>query len=66
MKRIIYILLISHFSSLISISQSVTPYLTLNTEMHTAMIWHISTDASGKYILTCSYDKTAKLWNAKD
>ncbi|MCB0588244.1 MAG: WD40 repeat domain-containing protein, partial [Phaeodactylibacter sp.] len=41
---------------------STTPILTLNTEMHTAMIRHISTDRRGRYLLACSRDKTAKLW----
>ena len=44
--------------------QTTTPMLTLNTPMHTAKISRISTDKNGKYILTCSDDKTAKLWNA--
>jgi len=48
-----------------SLAQTTTPMFTLNTPMHTAKINRISTDKLGKYILTCSDDKTAKLWNAK-
>lgn len=48
----------------LTIAQRTQPILTLNTEMHTAKIGRISTDAAGKYVLTCSKDKTAKLWNA--
>ncbi|WP_020537917.1 caspase family protein [Lewinella cohaerens] len=39
-------------------------FLTLNTEMHTAKIHRIATDAQGKYVLTASNDKTAKLWDS--
>ncbi|MCX6258344.1 MAG: caspase family protein [Bacteroidia bacterium] len=60
------LIIMSHISYLITFSQSVTPFLTLNTDMHTAAIRSISTDSQGKYILTCSDDKTAKLWNASD
>ena len=45
-------------------AQTTEPILQLNTEMHTAMINRISTDAKGKYLLTASKDKTAKLWDA--
>ena len=41
------------------------PVLILNTEMHTGEIKRIDVDAAGKYVLTSSNDKTAKLWNAK-
>lgn len=44
-------------------AQPTDPILTLNTEMHTAAIRRISTDSRGRYLLTCSLDKTAKLWN---
>lgn len=47
-------------------SQTTTPILTLNTEMHTAAIKRISTDSRGRYLLTCSNDKTAKLWELAD
>lgn len=49
----------------LAIAQTTDPLLTLNTEMHTARINRISSDAAGKYILTCSNDKTAKLWDAQ-
>lgn len=41
------------------------PILTLNTAMHTASIRRVSSDAEGKFILTSSFDKTAKLWDAQ-
>lgn len=40
------------------------PYLRINTKMHTAMVRRISIDANGKYLLSCSDDKTAILWDA--
>jgi WD40 repeat protein len=42
------------------------PFLTLNPGMHTARIGRISTDARGRYLLTASDDKTAKLWSLPD
>ncbi|MBD3383951.1 hypothetical protein GF407_03400 [candidate division KSB1 bacterium] len=43
--------------------QNTLPQLRLNTKMHTARINRLSTDALGRYILTASFDKTAKLWD---
>lgn len=45
---------------------SLEPFLSLNTEMHTAMSRYISTDRRNRYALTCSDDKTAKLWRLSD
>ncbi|CCK80691.1 caspase family protein [Desulfobacula toluolica] len=42
------------------------PMLRLNTNMHAAMVKRISSDAAGRVFLTCSDDKTARLWNADD
>jgi WD40 repeat protein len=42
-----------------------SPFLILNTDMHTSDIARIDTDAEGRYILTVSKDKTAKLWDAQ-
>jgi hypothetical protein len=39
------------------------PQLTLNLAMHSAMIKRIDLDAEGRYLLTASRDKTAKLWD---
>ncbi len=47
-----------------TVAQITNPILRLNTKMHTSRIRRISTDAAGKYLLTVSEDKTAKLWNA--
>ena len=41
------------------------PMLRLGTEMHFATVRRISSDASGRYILTCSDDKTARLWDGE-
>lgn len=63
MKKIVLLSILLY--PLIGIAQYEDPILTLNTEMHTAKLWRIDTDAAGKYVLTCSNDKTAKLWNAE-
>lgn len=46
-------------------AQTAEPILRLNLEMHNATIERISTDTEGKYILTTSTDKTAKLWDGE-
>ena len=65
MKNLFLTLLIFHFSLFILNSQTTKPILRLNTTMHTSTINRIDTDAEGKYLLTASADKTAKLWNAQ-
>jgi len=69
MKKLLTALFIIQFSIIsfqlsIVTAQTTKPILRLNSQMHTAKINRISTDAAGKYILTASSDKTAKLWDA--
>jgi WD40 repeat protein len=45
-------------------AQPAVPILRLENGMHTAKSSRIATDAAGKYLLTCSDDKTARLWDA--
>ncbi|MBI1890555.1 MAG: caspase family protein [Burkholderiales bacterium] len=40
-----------------------TPILRIETEMHTASINRIATDAAGQYAVTASTDKTLRVWN---
>jgi WD40 repeat protein len=47
-----------------AMAQTTQPILRLNTTMHFGYIARISTDAQGRYMLSCSWDKTAKLWDA--
>ena len=49
--------------SLIAAEPSAKPFLRIEAGMHTATIRHIATDAAGRVALTCSDDKTAKLWS---
>lgn len=39
------------------------PILRVNLDGHTATISRLATDASGRLVLTCSKDKTARLWS---
>lgn len=48
-----------------SFAQITEPILRLNTPMHSAKIRVLSMDKKGQYVLTASYDKTAKLWDAQ-
>ncbi|MBL9115748.1 MAG: caspase family protein [Verrucomicrobiaceae bacterium] len=43
-----------------------TPTLTVEVGMHTAGITDVDTSADGSLILTCSDDKTARLWSVED
>ncbi len=61
-----FLLITIHHSTLTLHCQISDPILRLNNPMHTAMINRISTDSHGKYLLTASMDKTAKLWDAKN
>jgi len=39
------------------------PFLRIETGMHTAAIWRIDTDAAGRFLVTGSEDKTARVWD---
>jgi WD40 repeat protein len=45
-------------------SISSEPILRLNTEMHTSNGFRVDSDAAGRYVITGSFDKTARIWNA--
>src|ERR1035437_5836924 len=45
-------------------AQRTQPILRIENGMHTAIAKRISADAEGKYLLTCSDDKTGRLWDA--
>lgn len=62
MKNFVAILLLTF--SLTTYAQPSEPILRIETGMHSAQGRRISSDAKGKYLLTCSDDKTARLWNA--
>ncbi len=64
MKKLLTTLFIVNCFLTIITAQTTEPILRLNLPMHTAMIGRISTDAQGKYLLTASDNKTAKLWSA--
>ena len=43
-----------------------TPFLRIETGMHTAVIWRIGVDAACARIATASDDKTVRLWSLPD
>lgn len=45
---------------------STSPVLRLNTQMHTAIIKRIDVDATGRYLVTGSDDKTVRVWSLPD
>ena len=66
MKKYLFLLCLPFLGTTYVAAQSREPFLTLNTEMHTAMVNRISTDRRNRSVLTCSQDKTAKLWRLSD
>ena len=42
------------------------PMLRINPDMHTNIITDMDVSHDEKYVLTCSFDKLAKLWNAEN
>jgi WD40 repeat protein len=61
-----YLLLLIAAISFKSFSQSSHPVLRIETGMHTGQAKRLAVDSAGKLILTCSPDKTARLWDAAD
>src|ERR1022692_3151874 len=43
-----------------------TPYLRIETGMHTARIDRIDADAAGRFLVTASEDKTARVWDLQN
>jgi WD40 repeat protein len=41
-----------------------TPFIRINTEMHSAQITSIAADSGGKLLATASFDKTVKVWES--
>jgi len=63
MKRFLFhILLLS--AGIRLYAQPEEPILMLHADMHSATINSIATDAKGQFLLTCSDDKTTRLWDA--
>jgi len=63
MKRLIFSIVL--FSAGFRLyAQPEEPILMLNADMHSATINSIDVDAKGQFLLTCSDDKTARLWDA--
>ena len=60
--NILLVLLVS--VSLRLYAQPEEPVLMLHSDMHSATINSVDTDAEGQFLLTASDDKTARLWNA--
>ncbi len=64
LKKFCLILNLLVFFSTMLISQDNQLFLRVNSTMHNSQIPRISIDKAEKYILTCSWDKTGKLWDA--
>jgi WD40 repeat protein len=42
------------------------PFLVVDPGMHTAPIWRLGGDAAGRFLVTGSLDKSARVWSAED
>ncbi len=62
MKKYFTLFLIA--STIIAYGQPKAPILQIETGVHTSKGYDMATDASGKYLLSASIDKTARLWDA--
>jgi WD40 repeat protein len=63
-KRLVAILVtIVACSTVSAVEPPADPILVMEAGVHTAAITKISVDAAGKYFLTASWDKTARLWD---
>ena len=58
------LIILALFISTTVAGQPTDPILRLENSMHTAISRRESVDRAGKYILTSSEDKTARLWDA--
>jgi WD40 repeat protein len=64
MKSLFLLPLLLLSAVLVQAQPPTEPILKIENEMHTAITRRLSTDKAGKYILTASEDKTARLWDA--
>ena len=62
-SALIAILLVHGAAQAVAQQLSSQPVLQLETGMHTAPIRQIGVDAAGKYLVTASADKTARVWD---
>ena len=66
MKRLFRAFVILHSAVVIQAAEPPSaPLLRIEAGMHTATIRRIATDAAGRVALTCSDDKTARLWQPR-
>jgi dipeptidyl aminopeptidase/acylaminoacyl peptidase len=61
-----YLFVVLHSLLVIAVAKPPTePFLRIETGQHLAPITRISTDAAGRWVVTASEDKTARIWNAR-
>lgn len=60
------ILLLSSITIALAGELSGEPILRIDPSEHTARINRIASDDAGRYLVTASYDKTARIWNLAD
>jgi WD40 repeat protein/uncharacterized caspase-like protein len=63
MRRILCVVCLSWAASLRGAEPPADPILRIDPGMHTAMIFHIATDARLRWLVTAAHDKTARVWD---
>jgi WD40 repeat protein len=63
MKRLVLLLVLISVRALAAAPAKPAPILRLETGGHTAPIHHIGVDKSGRWLLTASADRTARIWD---
>jgi hypothetical protein len=59
----VFTMLLSLMPRLSVLAHAERPYLRIDPEAHTSSITRLSTDKTGKYLVSSSKDKTARLWD---
>ncbi len=64
-RKAFFALLLALSGSLHAVDPPAEPILRVETGMHADAVFRIDSDAEGRLILSCSADKTARLWDAR-
>ena len=63
-RLLIVVALLANYAAAQIAEPNAQPVLRLETGMHTAQIAGVAVDRAGRFLVTASYDKTARVWDA--
>jgi len=64
-RRLLWVVCLHWASLLLAAEPPADPILRIDPGMHTAAIRRIAVDARGRWLVTASEDKTARVWDLK-